>query len=194
MRNNSKMNVVNTTVKNNLCISCGICGFVCPVNAISYKCNKFQEIIPIINEEKCTNCGLCYKYCPHTKEKMKDEAQKVSDCKIPEKRGLEDNFYYYLAYNSNNEERIKSASGGIITKLAISLLRDKKVDGIVHAQRLYAKKGEIHFSGALSTSEAEILDRASSMYAPIYFGDVFKKLEECKTYLFIGTPCVIRGG
>ena len=188
-----RLDVENSTIKNRLCISCGICGFVCPVKAISYKCNKFKEIIPVINKEKCIKCGVCYKYCPHTKEKMQDEAIKVSDCKVPEKRGLNEDYHYYLAYNPNNEERIKSASGGIITRLALSLLHDKKIDGFVHAQRLYAKKGELHFTGAISMSEAEILDRASSMYAPVYFGDVLEKLDEGKTYLFTGTPCVIRG-
>lgn len=184
--------VKEKTLAHNLCINCGICKFVCPYGAISLKRNSYKELIPVVDEKKCKNCGMCTKYCPHTKEKMLKECENLQQVQFPEKRGLEDSYNYYLAWNPNDKERIKSASGGIITKLALSLLEDKKIDGVIHAQRLYAKYGEVHFAGALSKTAQEILDRASSIYAPICFDEILLQLEENKTYLFCGTPCIIR--
>lgn len=41
------------------CISCGACGSVCPVEAISEGDGKY-----VIDAEKCTDCGSCAQLCP----------------------------------------------------------------------------------------------------------------------------------
>ncbi|MBS3815465.1 MAG: 4Fe-4S binding protein [Hadesarchaea archaeon] len=41
-----------------ICINCGACASVCPVNAIEVLNNQVNVL------ESCTNCGLCEKTCP----------------------------------------------------------------------------------------------------------------------------------
>lgn len=43
----------------NICINCGACEGVCPVNCIS----PGEEIF-VIDEEKCIDCGSCQSVCP----------------------------------------------------------------------------------------------------------------------------------
>lgn len=46
-------------VDDNLCIGCGACASICPVNAIKLVNGKAQ-----INKEKCIRCGACQQFCP----------------------------------------------------------------------------------------------------------------------------------
>ncbi len=183
--------VQNKTTKHNLCIGCGICKIICPSNAIELKPNKYKELNPNIASQKCTDCGLCISFCPHTKEKIQAEAAKISSSSEPQAFGLE-NAKYYLAWNSNDLERVKSASGGAITKLSEYLLANTLVDSVVHVERIAGKRGEPHYVSCISESIEEIKNRASSAYQPIDFSNVLDKLEQNKTYFITGTPCVIR--
>lgn len=183
--------VFQTTLKHDLCIGCGICKVVCPNSAIRIELNKFKEFVPILDKKQCINCGICVNFCPHTKETMQSEAKKIGLSHPAITFGIRDS-YHYISWNNNNEERIKSASGGVVTKFAKYLLKNGYINGVIHAQKLLAKYGENHYEACISRTEEEIEDRASSFYAPICFEDVLKQLEENKTYLFVSTPCIIR--
>ena len=41
-----------------VCIRCGACASVCPVNAIEVADVRVQA------DKNCTNCGICMKICP----------------------------------------------------------------------------------------------------------------------------------
>jgi len=41
-----------------ICIRCGACASVCPVNAIEVADSRVQA------DKNCTNCGICIKICP----------------------------------------------------------------------------------------------------------------------------------
>ena len=42
-----------------VCIHCGGCVGVCPVDAITLEENKI-----VVDESKCIDCGACVKMCP----------------------------------------------------------------------------------------------------------------------------------
>ena len=188
----TRNNVEEKTLKYDLCINCGVCKIVCPVDAISMQRNKYGEINPVINDNKCTNCGLCSKYCPNTNEKRLEESKKISSIQEAHTFGLQ-NASYYIAWDSNKIQRQKCCSGGAVTKIACYLLENKIVDGMIHVERLWGKKGDLHYGARLSTSVNEIKEHVSSAYQPIDFSEVLKKLEKGKTYFLTGTPCVIKG-
>ena len=184
--------VKNQTINKDLCINCGICKVACPFGAISMQPNKFGEMNPKIDAQKCTNCGVCSSFCPNTQEKIKIEAQKVTSIAEPQTFGLE-NASYFVAWSKDKNQRQKSCSGGVVTELAKYLLENHKIDGMIHVERLWAKRGKLHFGARLSSSVEEIVENVSSAYQPIDFSDVLSQLEENKTYFVTGTPCVIRG-
>lgn len=47
-------------VETDLCVACGCCVKVCPMNAIEI----FKGIMAAVNEAKCIGCGKCAKECP----------------------------------------------------------------------------------------------------------------------------------
>lgn len=187
-----KTKTVKKTIKKDFCINCGLCKFVCPHNAIELKPNKYLEHTPIINKE-CVNCGLCLDVCPNSPQKIELEALACSDIANSVTYGAEGNLY--LAWNSNNNERLQSASGGAISKFAEYLLTTNVIDGVIHVERVEAKRGEAHYKACISFSLEDLKkeERKSSAYQPIDFSEVLKEIDRNKTYLITGTPCIIRG-
>ncbi len=186
------VSTIESTVKNNLCINCGLCKTVCKFDAIKMTRNEYGEINPVIDYEKCKNCGQCLKACPMDKPKLEAIAQDLSKMENPHRHGLEDS-KYYLAWDKNDEQRLKCCSGGAVTKIASYLFSQGKIDGMIHSERLWGHKGDLHYGARLSTTLEEIKEHVSSSYQPIDFSEVLSKLEKGKTYFMTGTPCVIRG-
>lgn len=184
---------ISKTVEKDLCINCGLCKYTCPKNAIELKENNYKEYTPVINRKKCIDCSLCYNVCPNTPEKMKNEALKCKKALSRTSFGSEG--FHYLAWDNNNQKRLKSASGGAITKLASYLLENKHIDGVIHIERIFSSKGKPHYKACISKTleEIDLEERKSSAYQPIDFSEILAQAEEGKTYLITATPCVIRG-
>lgn len=47
-------------VNEDLCVSCGSCVKICPLNALSI----FKGIKAIVDLNKCVGCGKCVRECP----------------------------------------------------------------------------------------------------------------------------------
>jgi coenzyme F420 hydrogenase subunit beta len=181
-----------STVAYDHCIGCGICDVVCPHDAIDMVFNKFQEIQPNINEN-CTECTICVKYCPFTNDKIIDEAKKVSSQQNPNNFGVDTNDNLYISYDKRIEKRQKSASGGVVSAMAIDMLEKEIISSVLHAEMSTGKIGESHYKASISRTIEEIESKRSSFYAPISFHEVLKEFyHKEENILIMGVPCVIR--
>ena len=155
--------------KDDICIGCGVCEDVCNFNTLKLKLKDDSYFEPFINN-KCKQCSICEKTCILTKEIfLQYEEPKKS----------------FKAYDKDLDNRIKSASGGMLTLVAKFLLDTKQVDGIVTVR---FKNGEFNYE--IVTDLKELDKCRGSVYMPIKHNGIWKKLKEFKgTVAFIGTPC-----
>ena len=99
-----------------------------------------------------------------------------------------------MQMDNNDNNRIKSASGGIVSLIAKYMLTNNYVSAIIHGEMVENDRKGIHYRAAISRTLDEINERRSSFYFAFTFDNILKEIKnEDKAYLFIGVPCVIRG-
>ncbi|HHX70943.1 MAG TPA: 4Fe-4S binding protein [Gallicola sp.] len=183
------MTVHETTVKNNLCVSCGICESVCPQKCIKPQF-QYNQFIPVINSEKCTNCDICSDICSmHHKDFMKYavlNGQSVEN--INWKAG-----YYkksYIGFSLDPLIRLNSTSGGLITTIVKVLLE----------KSLYSKAflvDDFNYRGIVSTKmftkENSLEETSKSRYIPVSHREMIKYAlaNRNERLIIVATGCVV---
>ena len=155
------------------CYGCGACEAVCPKKAITMKANFEGFAVPEIDKEKCISCGLCDKKCSYLNQ-------------IPSERKLSDALCK-AAFRTDDEKRLKSASGGIAAILTEEFLNEGNiVIGCAWTDELVAKHIAVN-----NINDAWKLQ--SSKYVQSDMSDAYdlvkSGLNSGKKVLFIGTPC-----
>lgn len=160
--------------KKNACCGCGACATVCPKDAISLVEDKYGFVYPKIDESVCINCGTCKKVCVFSIKKKSD----LCIC--------------YACVNQDDNQIMKSASGGVFAAIASEFL---KTGGFVCGASVKIENGVI-------TVEHEIinkLDDLSKLQGSKYvqsntmsaFRDIKNLLKKGERVLFSGTPCQV---
>lgn len=112
--------VEESTVKNNLCVSCGICVAACARNCIALA-EKDGQYIPIIDHDNCNHCGVCSSVC----SAHRDEYHKLfgrSGQPIPPDMYTGNYLACYNASAIDEKTQFDGASGGCITTFVRELL------------------------------------------------------------------------
>lgn len=155
-----------------LCCGCSACSDICPKSAIVMQEDEEGFLYPRVDKERCINCGLCQKVCPVKNIDANDSLLKA-----------------YAAYNTNEEIRIKSSSGGIFTLLAELVLYD---NGVVYGAA-FDDNFEVYHIRVETTVDLEKL--RGSKYVQSKCDGIYNlckvDLELGKKVLFTGTPCQI---
>ncbi len=167
-------NYLNIIEKNN-CFGCGACQNICPVDAIYMQEDEEGFLYPCLDEQKCIKCDKCKQVCPVLN---KNETNSLPN--------------EVLAGYSDDEERIKSSSGGIFPLLAKYILEEKK--GFVCGAAFGEDLKVYH---TIISDYADIDKLRGSKYVQSEIGDIFNQiknlLKENKYVLFSGTPCQVAG-
>ena len=158
------------------CCGCEACVQVCPKHCIDFSSDYQGFCYPHVDEAHCINCGLCEKVCP-----IINVTDGVYEESLP----------VYASYNSRDDERKSSSSGGLF-----SLLANKTLDenGVVFGAMFDDKWNVVHGY----VTDAEKLDSLKrSKYVQSQIGNNYTKvkkfLNDGKLVLFVGTPCQIAG-
>lgn len=151
------------------CNGCGICAYVCPVQAITMLEDEEGFLYPQINEEKCIKCNKCKNVCSNFNiEKQYEE--KV-----------------YATYTRNKEELSNCSSGGMFYIIAKYVIEN---NGVVFGVKYDENLKAVH-------DYAENLEECKkfrgSKYVRSDIKDSYSKVKEFltqeKMVLFTGTPC-----
>lgn len=155
------------------CTGCKCCEAVCPKGAISFKSDCEGFAIPCIDENKCVDCHLCQKRCPQNLDLFHVDFQQIA-----------------LGLTTREEELLKkSASGGVFSTLALSVIQNGGVVvGCAYDEQLVARH-------VIVDNENELPKLLSSKYVQSDTGGIFVKVKELlesgKFVFFSGTGCQI---
>lgn len=158
------------------CTGCMACAAICPQEAISASYSDFGFRIPVIDMNKCIQCGMCTKSCRAA----------LTQCKSSTREA-------YIAYNTNDDMRLRAASGGVFACLANAFLEHGGVvaganlsfiDGIVVVNHIVIQQKE---DLGLLLGSKYVESDCSSVYRPIE-----EHLRKGIAVLFCGTSCQVK--
>ena len=181
-----KKNNVSKTRDFGFCVSCEICLAVCPFGAIEMEF-KNGQFLPKINNEKCTNCGICLNSCPA----IDIDFLNLKNQKNNKLEG--DYIATYTGHTKNLNIREKAASGGMVTTLALELIKNKEFDYAFVLDFNYFEGKSARLKKENNTES--IIKASKSKYIPASVYNVIKALgeEPQKKYIIIGTSCQLYG-
>lgn len=166
--------MIQFPIKN--CVGCTACVSACQSTAIKMQRDAEGFQTPYLsNANACTDCNLCRKVCPvlNLKSEVKNEEQG------------------YIAQIKDKKIRLESASGGMFSAIAITVLKN---GGVVYGAAYNEKFEVIHIS--VETQE-ELWRLRNSKYVQSNLSGVFnrikKQLVAGRLVCFSGTPCQIEG-
>lgn len=177
------MKNVENIIKSGLCLGCGLCEAIvgkskCEMvinEAGFYRPNFKTSITEIENQQILDSCpGIHIDGNGH--------------------KGIWGNILDVTeSWSTDPVLRKKSATGGIISALAIYLLESGKADAIL---QVGVKNGNwLHNELLISRTRTDVLRNAQSRYAPALIFDRIKQILDASTdvFGFIGKPCDIAG-
>lgn len=156
------------------CCGCNACVQRCPKQCIKMQPDNEGFQYPLVDTTLCIDCKLCEKVCPIINDSTPQQPLKV-----------------YAAYNTDEEVRLQSSSGGIYTLLAVATIKE---GGVVFGVKF--NEEWIPEFGYTETMEG-IAPFRGSKYIQAIVGNAYKQAEDFlkngRKVLFCGTPCQVSG-
>lgn len=137
------------------CCGCSACVQRCPKQCISMKEDEQGFLYPVIDIATCIDCGLCEKVCPMFNPQVTKEPLHV-----------------LAAKNKNEEQRLRSSSGGMFILLAEYII---KQGGVVFGAR-FNPQWEVEHCYVKNIGELEPLMR--NKYVQSNIGSSYKEAEQ----------------
>ena len=191
-------NVINVTVKNDVCIGCGMCAGICPHRALEMRWSQYGELIPNAISACTPNCEMCLKCCPFCDQDTDQDqiAKEIFGGTTDIRRTQETGYYMacYAGYSLRNDQRRKGTSGGMVTWFLETLLERKLVDGVVCVVPDKTSGADRLFRYAILRDIKDIRDAAKSKYYPVEISEVIRTIlaeKEEQKYAIVGLPCLI---
>lgn len=158
------------------CCGCEACKNICPKGAISFSPDEKGDLYPIGSDDLCVNCHLCEKVCPIVNPIVNQISYEPKA---------------YAAWNNNDDERMKSTSGGVFPLLANIILENGGyVVGVQY-------EDDYTVSHTVISQNEELKKICKTKYVQSSNNGVYTQikelLEDNKTVLYSGTPCQVAG-
>ena len=170
-----------------MCVGCGACAVACPENAITLDRDSETGLFsPTIDPSMCIECGLCSEVCPAvnwSNSVQSERSHPYLGCYVKA----------YSVFATDSELRVDAASGGFVTALLQSLLKNSHIDGAVVSRRI--KGDPLRSETILARTAKEVSSCNGSIYSPVCFAAAFEQLNqvpEGERWAVVGLPCHIQ--
>lgn len=180
---------VSRIVSDRLCVGCGVCQDICPVNCISIEHNNTNY--PIVDNNACKECGKCLKVCPGKGVDLKRRAHVLfTKGEFKENTYLGRYLNCFSGYSTDYEIRYHCASGGCLSQFLIYLLDKKVIDGAVVTG--FKKNSPMEPETYIARNKEEILNGKSSKYCVVSYEGILSQIKQSQgQYVMVGLPCHI---
>ncbi|MHA2407619.1 MAG: Coenzyme F420 hydrogenase/dehydrogenase, beta subunit C-terminal domain, partial [Candidatus Ranarchaeia archaeon] len=176
-------NLERDVISPDICIQCGMCISVCPVDVI-----EFKGETPVLVGD-CIQCGFCSKACPQ----IYYDRSLVEENTFGRKSTEEDPLGVYLEIHSARmkDERLrgKSQDGGATTAIMAALIKKNLIDGAI-----VSGKGSKPLSTKpkIALNEKEVQAAAGTRYSPspnlILYPEAIRE-KQLQSIGYVGLPC-----
>jgi len=180
--------LMTEVIRKGLCVSCGACSAVCPVNSI-----VIEEGTPKL-VGLCIACGMCYNNCPRSGFDVDEMETRVFGRKRSEEEAETGVIHACYAVRAKDDEVLKVCQdGGAVTAILSQLLSDggecAVVAGLEEGKTWVPKP-------VVALSKEEVREASGTKYtsSPTLVG-VSSAVEEYqkRRVAVVGTPCQMRG-
>ena len=180
--------MIEDVVDNDLCVSCGTCVAVCPVDVIELK-NEVPNLVG-----KCIECGLCYSNCPRTDFEKGEMDKIVFDRERREYENLTGVYEsVYQAKTKVKDIGEKAQDGGVVSSILKQFINESGEGAIVAG---LSEKMPWVPKPLIAKNESDIIEAAGTKYtsSPTILGlKEAVKNQDLKSVAVVGTPCQMRG-
>ncbi|MEM2589282.1 MAG: Coenzyme F420 hydrogenase/dehydrogenase, beta subunit C-terminal domain [Candidatus Bathyarchaeia archaeon] len=187
------INVHTAIAGHNLCCGCGVCAAICPLGCIEIKFDENLEYKPFVDSDTCTSCGLCINVCPSNQRTsfLAEKQFRESHSDAKENSFLGSFLNCYVGYVTKVEDRLASASGGLLTAVLEELLTRNFVDAAVVVGGASYKRSGKFFEAVIANNVEDVRRSRGSKYYPIEYSRVIKKIcsEKGWRYAIVALPC-----
>lgn len=192
----SEANVVAQVVRHDVCVGCGICAAVCPVNALRIQFDPRGELQPQLIGP-CTQCRKCLGVCPFGPDAGNDEDSLGRELLARQEGACHDNILgWYLTclvgHVSDPRRRWSRSSGGLASWVLGALLERRLVDRVVCV--IPNDDPQQLFRFAVLDRPEQVWSAANSCYYPVEVSEALRRV--CQTpgrTAVVGLPCVLKG-
>lgn len=188
-------NITELIVEHDLCIGCGVCSGMCPIDVLPMEFNILGEYTPNEIPGCLDKCTFCIDVCPfidtNDNEDVLSEFLYAKNTRS--KHTVETGYYLntYMTFNLNDKDRLQGASGGVTTWLLKTLYESGLVDNIVCVGN--NKDTEKLFDYEIYNDLAFLEKSPGSVYYPLELSSAINHiLKTPAKYVITGLPCFIK--
>ncbi len=185
----SESNNLHDVIDGGYCIGCGACKAVDPTVSIGF--DEYGRYQAAASEAGAKVLNVC----PFSNEGMDEDAISQgfygSDCRHDFRFG-----YYqslFAGHVCEGQYRELGASGGVITWLLATMLKEGLVDHVLHVKQASHPQDGCLFKYMVSSTVEEVASGAKSRYYPIEISGIMEHVRQHPgRYVFVGIPCFVK--
>jgi coenzyme F420-reducing hydrogenase beta subunit len=189
--------MINQVIENDCCIGCGVCVAIAPKH---FKIEMDDRGLLQAQRRGMVNDLVdaeASKVCPFADTSLNEDdlAQKFLTKTRYSHPRIGNYIKCYVGQTSEQDMFLKSSSGGVGRWFLRELLRQNKVDQVVHVVSEDVVEGETNllYRYDVSKTEEEVVNTAKSAYYPVEMSKVIKYIRENDgRYAITGVPCFIK--